>query len=276
MSFSLTRNTLGNRRFRPKGITVFQPNNLIQSLPGLSFWLDAAEPSTLSIDGSNLVDNWVDRSPSGLDVSQSISGSKPLFVSSTSRLNNKPTVEFDDDYLFTNAGVLGGTQGEVFAVVSLSSLATANQNLLSQTEFSGSVGPITLIRPYQDVSSQQGMGLTQRTTDSAAVTTEIVGSSSIVIDTPYLMYWKSNDTATSFRLNSATESLDLTTNDSGNWFGDMGGTADQITIGKDGINNGYIQPFLGNLGELIIVTGTNLTTQQRDDVESFLTGKWGL
>jgi hypothetical protein len=228
------------------------------------------------MDGGNLVGSWEDRSLNSLDVSQSISGSKPLFVSSTPRLNNNPTVEFNDDYLFTTAGVLGGEQGEVFAVVSLSSLATANQNLLAQTEFAGSVGPITLIRPYQDVSSQQGMGFTQRTTDSATGTTEVVGSTSIVIDTPYLMYWKSNGTATSFRLNSSTESLDLTTNDSGNWFGDMGGTADQITIGKDGINSGYIQPFLGNLGELIIITGTNLSTQQRDDVESFLTGKWAL
>ena len=55
----------------------------------------------------------------------------------------------------------------------------------------------------------------------------------------------------------------------------MSGTADLLTVGKLGLNSTYIQQFLGNLGELVVITGTNLTTQQRDDTEDFLLGKWG-
>ena len=273
MSFSIAQGS-NYFQFRPKGFGVLRPVNLIQSLPGLGFWLDASAISTLSYDGSDRVDTWRDLSPNGYDVTQVVNASKPTYVSSTSRLNNKPTVEFNDDYLSTSS-VLDGAQGEVFAVVSLSSLSTTNQNLLAQSDFSGSAGPITLIRPYQDFSSQQGMGFTQRDTDTVTGTTELVGNTTISVDTPYLMYWRSDGSTVTFRLNGASESLDVTQNNNGNWFGDMSGTADLLTVGKLGLNSTYIQQFLGNLGELVVITGTNLTTQQRDDTEDFLLGKWG-
>lgn len=64
-----------------------------------SLWLDAADSDTLTLDGSNNVEQWGDKSGNEYHLSQNTAGERPSIQ--TGFLNNKDTLRFDgaDDYL---------------------------------------------------------------------------------------------------------------------------------------------------------------------------------
>lgn len=59
----------------------------------LEFWVDASDLSTLTIDGSNNVSQWDDKSGNGNHATQGIAADQPLLV--MNELNNHPILRFD-------------------------------------------------------------------------------------------------------------------------------------------------------------------------------------
>lgn len=69
------------------------------SIPNLALWLDAADASTITLDGSNNVSEWRDKSGNARHVSQSTALNRPSYV--TGVLNGLPVVRPDgvNDFL---------------------------------------------------------------------------------------------------------------------------------------------------------------------------------
>lgn len=72
----------GNRR------TAWTP----AQLPGLALWLDAADASTITLNGSN-VSQWRDKSGNDRHASQATAASQPTYLSTG--FNSKPTLQTD-------------------------------------------------------------------------------------------------------------------------------------------------------------------------------------
>jgi len=72
----------------------------------LTFWLDAADASTITLNGST-VSQWDDKSGSGLHVTQGAADNQPTYV--TGELNGKAVVSFDSNDTLARASVLGSS-----------------------------------------------------------------------------------------------------------------------------------------------------------------------
>ena len=78
--------------------SFWQPNSLGSSL---ALWLDAADASTITLNGST-VSQWSDKSGNGRHLAQSSAALQPAYV--TTAINSKPTVRFDgSDDIFNAA-----------------------------------------------------------------------------------------------------------------------------------------------------------------------------
>ena len=75
------------RLLRPRAAGGFSPKNV----PGLIGWWDAADSSTITLNGST-VSQWNDKSTSGFNVSQATAANQPSYVSSS--LNGKPGLDW--------------------------------------------------------------------------------------------------------------------------------------------------------------------------------------
>jgi hypothetical protein len=99
------------RLLRPTIAGGFDP----KSLGGLAWWLDAADESKVSLNGT-AVSQWDDKSGNGRNAVQSTPGSQPSYANSQ---NGRKVITFDasDDRLATSAAISLGTGGyTVFAV----------------------------------------------------------------------------------------------------------------------------------------------------------------
>tara|TARA_R110000822_G_scaffold282420_1_gene403992 strand:+ start:88 stop:1371 length:1284 start_codon:yes stop_codon:yes gene_type:complete len=74
-----------------------------------ALWLDAADVSTLTLDASNFVEVWADKSGEGNDVSQTTAASRPLYI------NPATGILFDDDYMTASFSM--GSQPYTFYLV---------------------------------------------------------------------------------------------------------------------------------------------------------------
>jgi pectate lyase len=66
---------------------------------GLELWLDAADESTIMVDGAGKVSKWTDKSAQGYDAEQSDSTKQPSYT--TRSLNNIIVIEFDGQHYLT-------------------------------------------------------------------------------------------------------------------------------------------------------------------------------
>jgi hypothetical protein len=85
--------------------------------PGLALWLDAADSSTITLNGSNVA-QWNDKSGNGRHVSQATAANQPAYVASA--LNGKAGVNF-----YQNKGLLNASASTVAQFVCV---VTKSQN----------------------------------------------------------------------------------------------------------------------------------------------------
>lgn len=104
-----------------KSLTQSLVTNLLAFSPadveGLQAWFDAADSGTLSLDGSDRVSQWTDKSGKGNSATQSTENNRPTYAATG--LNSKPTVQGDgvNDVLnYPNLGI-NGTHDMTFILV---------------------------------------------------------------------------------------------------------------------------------------------------------------
>ena len=228
-------------------------------VPGCALWLDAADNSTLSLSGST-VTNWADKSGTGLTSTPSGS---PTIV--TNALNGLSAVSFNGSsqyFNFGNVNNIGTNQLHIFVVAKFNS--TADGSIIAKSLYGPGVGRYfiarsgaSLIPGLETSTNNSGTGASDTSTtarlinmhwDRSALTMYLNGTSAVSL----------TNADASTNLNN-TYSLLV-----GAYNNGTGGVPPQTGL----YFNGYIMEIIQYLGQI--------TTSQRQQVEGYLTKKWGL
>ena len=223
----------------------------IESPPtaGLKLWLDASDSTTITKDGSNLVSAWNDKSGQLNHVTQATATNQPLWVDAV--YNNLPTIRFDgvDNYIFRNTWTGGAlTQPNTIFIVCEVPTGSSTKFIYDSLHTGGrnaffSRGASSVYSVYAGAAPNFGT----RNTAFAQFMLEFNGSSTFV---------RRNKTSIGSSL--VAGSLDM----SGIYLASNGAA----TVGEFGDID---------ISEVLVYTG-QLSTTDRDDIEQYLTAKWGL
>lgn len=240
--------------------TAFSPADIT----GLALWLDASDAATLTLDGSNNVSQWNDKSGNGNHGAQSTTTARP---SITGSINGRSALAFDgidDSFSVANSATIDlGPTMSVFIVHKLSSASSAARQTLIQfsngstaspsIEAAGTLPPsggnansYVLIRPGVVIATSAANSLT---TSGVVSSFHIENSANCSI--------RINSTEVAF---AASAGMTLTGSGSAKLIGMRGSPA---------------QNYSGAMGE-IIVFNKRLSAEETTQIESYLISKWGI
>lgn len=237
--------------------TQFSPRHLAN----LSLWLDGADASTVTLDNSNYVSQWNDKSGNGRDVSEGVSNNRPAY---SGTINGLKVLTFDgsNDRLGTS-GNYSETLYSAFAVAKWSSTSGARGVLTAD-----SGGGATNTRGPQIIT-------TSGTTNYAIGFTSAGG---VVLEAP-----STAANTTDVRVVSvvqAASTLEMWINDSSNGSSSCTQTSytQRIYVGvaTHGVGSGSMSGwFNGDIAEVILYS-RDLSTAERQAVQRYLGRKWGV
>jgi len=204
----------------------------------LKLWLDAADSSTITKDGSNKVSLWNDKSGNSFNLSQSTSGSQPTYDPTNSK------VTFSSDSLSATAPTL--SQPLTFFTV----LEYSGSNTNGQYVHDSSTG-----RYVFGEWSSDGWGLNQG--DSSLKSTTLNPTTKSVF---------------SYQFNGSSSAVFINGNQ------ELSGTHPTDNLGGNYVlgahNGGSYSPFQGSIYEHLIIS--NISSQDRQNIEGYLAPKWGV
>ena len=239
-------------------ITGSQKVNWDPSLISTALWLDAADASTVTTDGS-AVSQWNDKSGNGRNASQSDSLLRPTV--SSNAFNNKQSIVFSGS---SNSRLLGGATG-----------LTSAASIFAAVQDTGSTSTIAGI--YTSGSSGGGFGIFRATADIAVLDGNGVNAAnsantSSAINQPCILagiYTQADTNGTSIFFNGTLEET---------FTGAGVIVSSSQTAFEIGGRTQALQPlrvFKGNISE-VIVLALSATTDTRQRIEGYLAHKWGL
>lgn len=212
-------------------------------LSNLHVWLDASDDDSFSYSSGDLVSEWRDKGPAGLDFSQATPANQP---ERSGTINGLPALEFSGDYL-TAVGNLGGPQPVTLtAVVRLDNDASARG--LIET---GSGGTRLV------VNSGYTGGAWMVYLGSLAVATDASGTGVQVL------FLNLQVAGTYSILNGAQRAF----SPGGNA---VGGDERTTFLGNEA---NLAKSFIGAMAEVVVTDGT-LSDEDRDALIDYLTEKW--
>lgn len=237
---------------------LWEPAELGSSL---GLWLDAADASTITLNGSN-VSQWNDKSGNGRHVSQATAANQPSY--GTRALNNKNTIEFSgNQMLFSTASVLSGNPNVLMAVVIQYDTNVTSIDDRSVQLSAGAGTSYAITGGVQGYSSRFNNG------------NEIYGATSLA--TPLIQIGTrpsgGNYAASQMFINGTESARTSGSNDTavpiiGNGVSVGAGAITSDPLGSIGTAmDGYI-------AETVILSDVTLATRQK--LEGYLAWKWGL
>lgn len=249
-------------------------NSIVNSMDGLVLWL---ESTTLeSFDGNERVDGsvistWYDISPqtkSPNNATQTGADSlKPTYAKSG--INGLPALEFDgtDNLIGGPLGISGSGASTIFIVFEMDVKVLTGTLIFgfgkSTNDTSGRIKKIDV----QHISGGSGFRFNNGNRRF---------NENITIDTPYVSTYTNQDGATyeqHDRYLNGTISTEFSTT-SGTTIPDI--LDDEYTVGDARSQTGVLnKPFFGKIGEIIIFN-RSLNTSQREEIEKYLSNKWGI
>ena len=236
----------------------------VASIPGLILWLDAADPNNNGTQPANnaIVTSWKDKSGLGNNGSAS-SG----VTYTTAGLNSKPAMYYNNgnqgsiSYYFSGNVTNNNPTMSVFAVISMSSASLPSARIIG---FSGG----STVNDYQSTNyfgflRQSGTGM-----GPYRAGTYVSNNTYTSYSTPYVYgaWFDGTNEYTNVQVGNNT------TIGSAASSGNFAITYYSIGNNPQPDSNG---PFTGYISE-IIVYNTSLTTTQRQQIEGYLSWKWGL
>ncbi len=222
-------------------------------ISGCQLWLDAADISTFTLSGSNVL-TWRDKSGNGYGATTP-SGT----ITRTATINSVPVITFgNQSYLTISSFVQNFSYYSVFFVMrSTTALTSGNFNFVLWVNTTGvlNTGIVNDTGTYLVISGKSGQFIMRGNLGSSPQNQTLMISEVTT-----------GNTATQYINNNGTP-LTLTTN--------VTGTLDAVT---SSINVGGM-PFSSStgydLGE-VLVYNNSFTTAQREQIEGYLAWKWGL
>lgn len=227
----------------------------------LTLWLDAADASTVTLNGST-VSQWSDKSGNDFNVSQATAANQPSYGTRT--LNNKNTIEFSgNQMLFSTASVLSGNPDVLMAVVVQYDTNFSATDDRSVQLSAGAGTSYAIAGGVQGYSSRFNNG------------NEIYGATSLA--TPLIQIGTrpsgGNYAASQMFINGTESARTSGSNDTavpiiGNGVSVGAGAISSNALGTIGSGmDGYI-------AETVILSDVTLATRQK--LEGYLAWKWGL
>lgn len=236
------------RLLRPRQ-TGFTP----RSIANLAAWWDAADSSSLTLDGSGNVSSWADKSGNGVTASQGTANNRP--TPTAAALNGKQVLTFDgsnDSFSFTGTA---RTDETVIIVTRVNYIANQAHQIIG------------------DASSGFGLNLTTRPS----------------IDSPLFLYAGGFSTGTTairyaypfgVAFGPSVVSLVRSAASGGQLLtdGTIRGTcttSNSFAFARIGVIGTTGQPMNGYIAEVCIYSRA-LSASERQRVERYLGAKWGL
>jgi len=236
------------RLLRPRA-SGFSP----KSIAGLAAWWDAADSSSLTLDGNGNVSSWADKSGNGVTASQGTANNRP--TPTAAALNGKQVLTFD-----------GANDG-----LSFTGTARTDETVLVVARVTFSDNKANQI--IGDSTSGWGLNLTTRATIDSPLQAYLGGFSNGVTSIRY--GFNANQTVGPVLLEyvrSAAAGGQLLTN------GTSRGTcttSNSFANSRIGVIGTSTQPLLGYIAEVCIYSRA-LSASERQQVERYLGAKWGL
>lgn len=222
-------------------------------ITNLVLWLDADDASTITLDESNNVEQWDDKSGNNNHLSQSLLDSKPQYVSGI--LNNKEIVRFDgiDDYLDISTPFSTNFDFSLFMVFL--------PRVAEQSDYAGW---------FSSISDDEGESVTDSFQfDSFENRFRFMGD------------WGDIQLSSNYTTDAVITLLDTDSGDFNLWLNAVQGQSGTgavtpvfKTIGL-GRNRGVKRFVEMDIAEVILYSRP-LTMEERQKIEGYLAHKWGL
>jgi hypothetical protein len=256
--------------YSTSGLTVSSVSFSPLSVQGCSVWLDAADSSKITLNGSG-VSQWVDKSSNGFVFTQSTAGNQPTY--STNSLNGLATLQFtaaNSTYLGGGTNYTVGTNSYAIFVVFRFSDTTSNGSVFNKGLYGGQQGRLLFVRENSGTFNF-------RVADPVAENNSFADT--YAGNTYRIMCMTYNRTAgAGFIFNNGTlvssYAADKTTN--------LTNTNNMI-IGGYNNSSGTISPpsagfyLNGNIAEIICYTNNyDMTWSTQQQIEGYLASKWGI
>jgi hypothetical protein len=247
--------TMGSLRHN-KYFSGFDPRDV----PGCALWLDAADPSSLTLSGSS-VSSWADKSGNGRNASQSTSSFRPVLQ--TNQQNGLSAIKWDgvDDRLDGSLSWPTNGQTTLFIAYNVTNISASQRvfdiNGNSYGNFASPWGTTPMTYMSDALLWLAGASYPTNALYTQSTTSTGWRIYSVVFNGTSSLMWKNG---VSMALSGSGASV--TPN----------GTA--YTLGNYA-NGTSSEMFSGHIGEVIFYSG-NLSTTQRQQIEGYLSWKWGL
>lgn len=262
----------GIGRIKPSG------QNIIKDRTNLALWFDATKIT--ATDGSQL-SSWTDLSVNGWNATQATSANQPIYRASNSRMNNRPSIQFDGSRWFelpsSSYGLLNNVSAcSIYGVVSYDSGNTVISSVFSVTGNTSAITRAQIRKSTTDTLSITGRRLDGDTANVSATSTNMYVNT-VVVQNGMLEYNSTNTNTTSpfngleplrIYVNNTQEDNDV--------FPTSGNTsATNSTNIRIGNNVTGSQPLKGYLGELIVYTRA-IRDSESTQIYNYLKTKWGI
>jgi hypothetical protein len=225
-----------------RNIPLWTPTQISTAL-----WLDAADASTLTLNGST-VSQWADKSGNGRNVVQAVASSQP--TSNTRTLNGLNVLDFNVNFLrYSTPFVTINTPWLVYSVITFDN-------------FTG--GPVYIgLKGAQTTHMGYTVGGNIQVYNDTIGTAALAGSV-ITANTPALVGVQYDTTNLTGLYNGAAQGSPAVT---------LPADTEFFNIGNH--SNGISNTFDGTIGEIVFIQSA-VSLSNRQKLEGYLAWKWGL
>lgn len=226
--------------------TDTDPNFSPEDISNLKVWLDANDPSGLTLDGNGFLQRWIDKSGHGNDFTQlTTPAQRPNILNNRVNFNNKTVVSFDD----SNDGMRSDYDLRypytVFMIMSPETRPQGGSRLLQGRDISWIMGYYNNRFVFYNENWVNYDAADTATTNAAVLLSALT-----------------NVTGSEFYVNGNLQVQNSSYVSSPGF----------LHMGYGGLTN---EPAGNYLGELLVYD-RDLTVTEREQVEAYLTLKWGL
>lgn len=253
----------------PYATTISIPSDVPapSSLPGLALWLDSSDASTISFSSGSIMSAWNDKLGNGNNATQSTTALQPVFQNqgvyfgSTQFLN-----------LASSASILQNIPyAGCFVVANVTQAQTQNTNRGAVLVISNGTNGNARFSLSLDNINNPAPGVLARTLDGDLI--NAAGEvTTYAYNNRFLSFGEANYSAGTLR-----EFLNGTQSGTTGSLASSGNTSNTPSFATPTINvNSAVQRLTNTYVYEIILFRSALTTTQRQQVEGYLAGKWGL
>lgn len=229
-------------------LTLQNPFFTPRQISGCGLWLDGADRNTITFSGSN-ISQWRDKSGNARNATQESSANQPLYEPAQSNITMTSPRYF-------NMASMPSEPYDIFVVGTSLSTTTNWRTLFRTATNDPGMNPIALEAATNNLGYFTSTGFAQ------------FGSLTWLPGVTNLLFARMNSTKTMEASLNGTLSLTAPT---------VAGTASAVILYMGGLvlNGVYQQQAWGSVKEVIFYT-SQVTPQQRQQIEGYLAWKWGL